>query len=121
MRQQMETMRDTVPFHQNHHEVDMIDVLNVIQPRQVDPPTSVNTADDERKIDTQTMDRDIPEPQQSIGQAIVGEEMNNLPLDTERSKTHNTTCVDIPARDKHNEDTGSKAIPLERMCSKKTQ
>ena len=89
MRQQMETMRDTVPTEQNHHEVDLIDVLNVIQPRQVDSPTSVNTADEETKIDTQTLDRDIPQPQQGIGQAIEGEEMNDLPLDTENSKTHN--------------------------------
>ena len=45
--------------------------------------------------------------------------MNNLPLDTESSKTHNTTtCVDVPAQDIYNEDKGSKAIPLERMYSK---
>jgi len=110
----METMHDTVLSHQNHHEVDMIDVLNVIQPRQVDPPTSVNTADEETK-----MDRDIPQPQQGIRQAIEGEEMNDLPLDTESSKTHNmTTYVDIPTRNIYIEDTGSKAIPLERMYLK---
>ena len=45
--------------------------------------------------------------------------MNDLPLDIENSKTHNTTlCVDIPARDKYNEDSGSKATLLERMHSK---
>jgi len=94
----------------------MIDVLNVIQPRQVNPSTSVNTADEETKMDTQTMDRDIPQPPQGIEQAIEGEEMKDQPLDTESSKTRNTlTCVDIPARDIYNEDTGSKAIPLERM------
>ena len=49
MCQQTETMRDTVPSHQNHNEVDMIDVLNVIQPRQVDSPTSVNTANEKQK------------------------------------------------------------------------
>jgi len=47
--------------------------------------------------------------------------MNNLPLDTESKKTHNTTiCVDIAARDIYNKDTGSNAIPLERMYSKET-
>ena len=47
MRRQMETMRYKVPTQHNHYEVDVIDVLNVIPPRQVDPPTSVNTADEE--------------------------------------------------------------------------
>jgi len=79
----METIRDTVPSQQNHHEVDIIDVLNVIQPGQVDPPPSINTADEETKMDTRTMDRDIPQPQQGIGQVLEGEEMNDPPLDIE--------------------------------------
>jgi hypothetical protein len=116
----METMCDTVPTQQNHHEVDMIDVLNVIRPRQVDPPTSVNTANEETKMDTQTLDRDIPQPQQGIGQEIEGEEMNDLPLDTENSKTQNTPIyVDIPARDIYIEDSGVRQ-PHWKECTSKT-
>jgi hypothetical protein len=70
-------------------------------------------------MNTKTLDRDIPQPQQSVGQAIEGDKMNGLPLDIENSKTHNTMlCVDIPARDIYSEDSGSKATPMERMHSK---
>jgi len=54
MRQQTATTRDAVTSQQNIHELGMTDVLNVLQPRQADPSTSVNTADEESKMDTHT-------------------------------------------------------------------
>jgi len=97
----------------------MIEVLNVVKPRQEDPPVPVNTADVETKMDTQTMDRENPKPQMSIGHASEGEDVKDIPFAIEILETNNTTtCMDVPTRDIHIEDTGSRATPLGREHAK---
>ena len=70
--QQTATSRDAVPSQQRKHEVGMTDVLKVLQPRQADPSASVNTADDESNVDTQTMDREELISQLSVRQSCKG-------------------------------------------------
>ena len=108
MRQQTATTRGAVPSQQSIHEVGMTDVLNILQPRQEDPSTSVNTADEESKMDTQTMDMEEPRSHLSIRQMCEREDVNDLPFDFETMETHNsTTFADAPTRDTPIEDTGS--------------
>ena len=114
MRQQTATLRDAVPSQHSKHEVGMTEVLSVLEHRQEDPSASVNTADEESKMDTQTMDRETPRSKLSIRQACEGEDVNDILFDIETLKTHNTTTfADAPTRDTPIEDTGSRETPLE--------
>jgi len=107
MRQRTATTRDAVSSQESVHEAGTADVLNVLQPRQEDPSTSVNTADEESKTDTQTMDRQEPRSRLSMRQSCEGEDVKDIPFDVETLETHNsTTFADAPKRDTHIEDTG---------------
>jgi hypothetical protein len=78
MRQETATMRDAVPSQQSIQEVDMTDVPTALPPRQGDHSAPANTADEESRMDTKTMDREEPRSQLSIRQLCEEEDVNDI-------------------------------------------
>ena len=108
-------MSDTVQSQQSIHEIGMTDILTELPSRQEDHSAPAKTADEESRMDTQTMDLEERRPQLSIKQPCEKEDLNDKTCDIETFETPTTTTVtDDPIRETPIEDMGNRATPLER-------
>jgi hypothetical protein len=71
----------------------MTDILTELPSRQEDHSAPEKTADEESRMDTQTMDLEEPRPQLSIKQQCEKEDVNDKSCDIETLETPTTTSV----------------------------
>ena len=108
-------MSDAVPYQQSVHEAGVTEIPTEVPSQQEHHSAPANTADEESRMDTQTMEMEEPGPQLSVKQPCEKEDVNDISCESETLKTLTTTTVpDGPKRETPIEDMGGRATPLER-------
>ena len=112
----MEMVHETVSSQQGQRELERIDTMNEIQPKQTVHPEHVSIVDEVTNMDTQAIKNDELELQKDTGKALEAVEMTEIITGIDTLDNNNTrTCKDTSTCGIHNEKTGDTATATDSV------